>query len=108
MDFLIWTATPAYKGNHLQPARSGLLAGLGGALGGATPAYKTVDSVSAQASARSSSWWPVFSAAPVYKTAQSSVAASAAPSMASPGDGGDGSDPVCVCDDEATQVVVVG
>lgn len=108
MDFLIWNASPAYKGNQLQPARAGLLAGLGNVLGGVTPVYKSVGSASAQASASSSSWWPTFSAAPVYKTAQSSVAASAAPCAPSPDEGDDASDPVCVCDDETTEVVVVG
>ena len=107
MNF-IWNATPAYKGNQLQPARTGLLAGLGSVFGGVTPVYKTAGSASAQAPASSSGWWPVFSAAPVYKTAQSSVAASAAPSTSSPDDGDDGSDPVCVCDEETTEVVVVG
>ncbi len=108
MDFLIWTAAPAYKGNQLQPARTGLLAGLGGVLGGVTPVYKNVGNASAQASARSSSWWPTFSAAPVYKTAQSSVAASAAPCASSPDEGEDESDPVCVCDETTTEVVVAG
>jgi len=104
----IWNATPAYKGNQQQPASTGLLAGLGGVFGSVTPDYKSVGNASAQASASSSSWWPVFSAAPVYKTAPSSVAASSAPSTASPDDGGDGSDPVCVCDEATTEVVVVG
>ena len=108
MDFLIWTAAPAYKGNQLQPARTGLLAGLGGVLGGVTPVYKNVGNASAQAPASSSSWWPTFSAAPVYKTAQASAAASAAPSTCSPDVGDDEPDPVCVCDDETTEVVVVG
>ena len=109
MDFLIWNAAPAYKGNQLQPARAGLLAGLGGVLGGGvTPAYKTASVASAQAPATSSGWWPVSSAAPVYKTAQSSVAASAAPNASAPNEGDDAPDPVCVCDDEVTQVVVVG
>ena len=108
MDFLIWNATPGYKGNHLQPARAGLLAGLGNVLGGVTPVYKTVGSVSAQAPAPSSSWRPVASAAAVYKTAQPSVAASAAPCAQSPDEGDDAPDPVCVCDDETTEVVVVG
>lgn len=108
MDFLIWNAAPAYKGNHLQPARAGLLAGLGGVLGGVTPVYKTAGSASAQAPASSSSWWPTFSAAPVYKTAQSSAAASAVPSACSPDVGDDDSDPVCVCDETTTEVVVVG
>ena len=104
----IWNATPAYKGNQQQPASTGLLAGLGGVFGGVTPVYKSVGNASAQAPAASSSWWPVFSAAPVYKTAPSNVAASSAPSTASPDDGGDGSDPVCVCDEATTEVVVVG
>jgi hypothetical protein len=104
----IWNAAPGYKGNQLQPARNGLLAGLGSMLGGVTPAYKTVGSASAQAPARSSSWWPTFSAAPVYKTAQSSAAANAAPNTLSPDEGADDSDPVCVCDDETTEVVIVG
>ena len=108
MDFLIWNAAPAYKGNHLQPARSGLLAGLGDVLGGVTPVYKSVGNASAQAPASSSSWWPTFSAAPVYKTAQSSVADSAAPCTSSPDEGSDESDPVCVCDEATTEVVVVG
>ena len=108
MDFLIWSASPAYKGNHLQPARTGLLAGLGNVLGGVTPVYKTAGSASAQAPASSSSWWPTFSAAPVYKTAQSSVAASATPCAQSPDEGDDAPDPVCVCDEATTEVVVVG
>jgi hypothetical protein len=108
MDFLIWNASPAYRGNQLQPARSGLLAGLGGVFGGVTPVYKSVGNASAQASASSSSWWPTFSAAPVYKTAQTSAAASTAPSTCSPDVGDDAPDPVCVCDDETTEVVVVG
>ena len=108
MNFLIWSASPAYKGNQLQPARSGLLAGLGSVLGGVTPVYKNVGNARAQASTSSSSWWPTFSAAPVYKTAQSSVAASAAPCTSSPDEGDDGSDPVCVCDEATTEVVVVG
>ena len=107
MNF-IWNAAPGYKGNQLQPARNGLLAGLGSMLGGVTPVYKTAGSASAQAPASSSGWWPVFSAATVYKTAQPSAAASAAPNISSPDDGDDGSDPVCVCDDETTEVVVVG
>ena len=108
MDFLIWNAAPGYKGNQLQPARNGLLAGLGSMLGGVTPVYKTAGSASAQAPARSSSWWPTFSAAPVYKTAQSSAAASAAPCAPSSDVGDDEPDPVCVCDDETTEVVIVG
>ena len=108
MNFLIWNAAPGYKGNQLQPARAGLLAGLGDVLGGVTPGYKTVGGTSAQAPASSSGWWPVFSAAPVYNTAQSSAAASAAPCAPSPDEGDDEPDPVCVCDDETTQVVVVG
>ena len=68
MNF-IWNAAPGYKGNQLQPARTGLLTGLGSMLGGVTPVYKSVGSARAQAPARSSSWWPTFSAAPVYKTA---------------------------------------
>jgi hypothetical protein len=108
MDFLIWSASPAYKGNHLQPARTGLLAGLGGVLGGVTPVYRSVGIAGAQAPTSSSSWWPTFSAAPVYKTAQSSVAASAAPCALSPDEGSDESDPVCVCDEATTEVVVVG
>lgn len=102
----IWNAAPAYKGNQLQPARAGLLAGLGGVFGGVTPVYNTVGNASAQAPASSSGWWPVFSAATVYKTAQQSAAASSVPSSSSPAD--DEADPLCVCDDEATQVVVVG
>jgi hypothetical protein len=108
MDFLIWTAPPAYKGNQLQPARAGLLAGLGNVLGGVTPVYKSVGNASAQASASSSSWWPTFSAAPVYRTAQASVAASAAPCASSSDEDDDESDPVCVCDEATTEVVVVG
>ncbi len=108
MDFLIWNAAPGYKGNQLQPARTGLLAGLGNVLGGVTPVYKTVGGQGAQAPASSSGWWPVSSAAPVYKTAQSSAAASAAPNTLSPDEGADDSDPVCVCDDETTEVVIVG
>ena len=108
MDFLIWNAAPAYKGNPLQPARAGLLAGLGNVLGGVTPVYKSVGSASAQASASSSSWWPTFAAAPVYKRAQSSVAASTVPSACSPDVGDDEPDPVCVCDETTTEVVVVG
>ena len=107
MNF-IWNAAPGYKGNQLQPARTGLLAGLGSMLGGVTPVYKSVGSARAQAPARSSSWWPTFSAAPVYKTAQSSAAASAAPNTLSPDECADDSDPVCVCDDETTEVVIVG
>ena len=107
MNF-IWNAAPGYKGNQLQPARTGLLTGLGSMLGGVTPVYKSVGSARAQAPARSSSWWPTFSAAPVYKTAQSSAAASAAPNTLSPDEGADVSDPVCVCDDETTEVVIVG
>src|SRR6266404_7845627 len=107
MNFLIWNAAPGYKGNQLQPARAGLLAGLGNVLGGVTPGYKTVAGTSAQAPA-SSSGWPVFSAAPVYKTAQSSAAASAAPCAPSSDVDDDEPDPVCVCDDETTEVVVVG
>jgi len=108
MDFLIWTADPAYKGNQLQPARTGLLAGLGGVLGGVTPVYSSVGNASAQAIASSSSWWPTFSSAPVYKTAQASAAASTGPCTASPDEGDDAPDPVCVCDDDTTEVVVVG
>jgi hypothetical protein len=107
MNFLIWNAAPAYKGNHVQPARAGLFAGLGSVLGGVTPGYKNVGNAGAQASASSPRWWPRFSAAPVYKTAQSSVAASAAPSV-SPDEGDDDSDPVCVCDEATTEVVIVG
>ena len=107
MNF-IWSAAPGYKGTQLQPARVGLLAGFGSMLGGVTPVYKSVGSASAQATARSSSWWPTFSAAPVYKTAQSSAAASVAPNTLSPDECDDDSDPVCVCDDETTEVVIVG
>ena len=99
---LIWNAAPGYKGNQLQPARAGLLAGLGNVLGGVTPVYKSVGSASAQAPARSSSWWPTFSAAPVSATAQSSAAASAARTRCRPDEGAD-DDPVCVCDDETTK-----
>ena len=105
---LIWNATPAYKGNQQQPASTGLLTGLGGVFGGVTPVYKSVGNASAQAPAPSSSWWPVASAAPVYKTAQSSVAASVAPCAQSSDVDDDAPDPVCVCDDETTEVVVVG
>jgi len=108
MDLFIFNAAPGYKGNQLQPARTGLLAGLGGVLGGVTPVYSSVGNASAQAPASSSSWWPTFSAAPVYKTAQASVAASSAPCTASPDEGDVASDPVCVCDEATTEVVVVG
>lgn len=110
MDFLIWNATPAYKGNQPQPARAGLLAGLGSLLGGGgAPAYKTVGGTNAQASASSSSWWPTFSAAPVYKTASPSAAVDDAIDLnaPSPDEGDDTSDPTCVCDDQATQVVIL-
>ncbi len=107
MNFLIWNAAPGYKGTQLQPVRTGLLAGLGSMLGGVTPVYKTVGGQGAQAPAPSSGWWPMSSTAPVYKTARSSAAASTAPYSPSSDVGDDESDPVCVCDDETTQVVVI-
>ena len=110
MDFLIWNATPVYKGNQPQPAQStGLLAGLGRMLGGGgAPTYKTLNRASVQAPAPSASWWPVSSAAPVYKTATAGAGATdgSSPDDSSPDDGDGESDPTCVCDDQATVVVI--
>lgn len=109
MDSLIWNATPVYKGNQPQPAQStGLLAGLGRMLGGGgAPTYKTLNRASVQAPAPSASWWPVSSAAPVYKTATAGGTDGSSPDDSSPDDGDGESDPVCVCDDQATQVVIL-
>ncbi len=109
MDILIWNATPAYKGNQPQPApSSGLIAGLARLLGGGgAPAYKTLHGQGAQAPVPSASWWPVSSSAPVYKTAIAGAADASSPDDSSPDEGDDDSDPVCVCDDQATQVVIL-
>jgi hypothetical protein len=108
MEFLYRNATPAYKGSHARPTRTGLLAGLGSVLGsGARPAYRTVTGANAQASAPARSWLRAFAVTPSYKTAAQCAAAPADPCAPSPDEGDDNTEPACGCDDQPMQVVIL-
>ena len=107
MEFFYRNATPVYQGSQAQPAqRTGLLAELGSAIGGAgaAPAYRTVDGASVQAPASSKNWLRAFAVTPSYKTAAPCAADCVAPGEPSP-DGDE--EPAGGCSESEMQVVIL-